>query len=347
MRFLFLYTEIAEYFLSCCKELSRHGEVYIVRWPVNKEAPFKFTVGDNITIYDKPNYTLDELRYLVAKIEPDVIICSGWIDKDYLKITRSYFKKIPTILTCDTHWNGTIKQRIATLFSRFTILKIFSHGWVPGRIQKVYLKKLGFPEHRISEGFYSCNLPQFQSIYLSEKPNKEIKFPKRFLYVGRYYEFKGIKDLWNAFIELDNEEPNDWELWCLGTGDIPPVSHPKIKHFGFIQPEKLNEYTSQTGVFILPSHFEPWGVVVHEFAASGFPLILSDQVGSREQFLEAGKNGYLFESKNVNDLKIAMKKIMSSTTMEIVHMSEHSHQLSKRISPELWVDTLLKMARIK
>ena len=46
------------------------------------------------------------LKKLVYSINPDVIICSGWIDKDYLKITKTYFKKIPTIMTCDTHWRG-------------------------------------------------------------------------------------------------------------------------------------------------------------------------------------------------------------------------------------------------
>ena len=42
MKFVFLYTEIAEYFLACCKELSKHGQIHIIRWPINKEAPFQF-----------------------------------------------------------------------------------------------------------------------------------------------------------------------------------------------------------------------------------------------------------------------------------------------------------------
>jgi glycosyltransferase involved in cell wall biosynthesis len=345
MTFLFLYTEIAEYFLACCKELSKHGAVHIIRWPVNKEAPFQFKDDQTLKLYSKADYDQAGLKKLVDTINPDVIICSGWIDKDYLKITKTYFKKVPTIMTCDTHWRGDWKQRLAMIVSRFTLLKIFSHAWVPGQIQKKYVLNLGFKEQNIETGFYSCDLDHFESLYQLQKPQKETLFPKRFLYVGRYYAFKGVEELWQAFAELQTEQPNEWELWCLGIGDIEPIQHPKIKHFGFVQPKDLATYTSQTGVFILPSRFEPWGVVVHEFAASGFPLLLSDAVGAKDQFLEEGKNGFEFKSKNVSDIKNVLRKIISSSESELQEMSTHSNTLSKFISPAKWVNSLLKMVK--
>ena len=345
MTFLFLYTEIAEYFLACCKELAEHGKVHIIRWPVNKEAPFQFQESKSLKIYSKSDYDFNQLQQLVANINPDVIICSGWIDKDYLKITKPYFKKIPTIMTCDTHWNGSIKQRIATIVSRFTLLNIFSHAWVPGQIQKQYVLNLGFKDANIGTDFYSCDLIHFEAIYQSQKILKQTQFPKRFLYVGRYYEFKGIKELWQAFIELQTEQPNEWELWCLGIGDIEPINHPKIKHFGFVQPKDIATYTTQTGVFILPSRFEPWGVVVHEFAASGFPLLVSDAVGAKEQFLQVGKNGFEFKAQNVSDLKHTLQKFVNASESELVNMSSYSNMLSKSISPIIWVNHLLKMTK--
>lgn len=347
MTFLFLYTEIAEYVLACCNELTKHGEVHIVRWPVNKEAPFQFHVNEKIKLYSKTDYDLEQLSQLAKSINPDVIVCSGWIDKDYLKITKTYFKKIPTVMSCDTHWNGSFKQRLASVISRFTLLNIFSHAWVPGQIQKQYVLNLGFKESNIETGFYSCDLDYFESVYQSQKAQKQHHFPKRFLYVGRYYEFKGIKELWQAFIELQTEQSNEWELWCLGVGDIEPINHPKIKHFGFVQPKDLANYTAQTGVFILPSRFEPWGVVVHEFAASGFPLLLSNQVGAKEQFLKEGKNGFVFKSENVNDIKQALKNMISTKESDLIAMSDYSNSLSKTISPKSWVESLLRMAKSK
>jgi glycosyltransferase involved in cell wall biosynthesis len=343
MKFLFLYTEIAEYFLACCSELTKYGEVHVVRWEVNKEAPFQFKFSDSIKIYNKENYNIKELKKLVKTIDPSVIICSGWIDKDYLKITKTYYGKIPTIMTCDTHWIGSLKQQLATVISRFTLLKIFSHAWVPGQLQKQYVQKLGFKNENILTGFYSCDLIRFESIYQVQFKQKQKQFPKRFLYVGRYVEFKGIKELWQAFTELQIEQPNDWELWCLGVGDIVPIIHPKIKHFGFVQPSDLAIYTEQTGVFVLPSRFEPWGVVVHEYAASGFPLLLSNRVGAKEQFLQEGKNGFEFEAENVASIKLSLQKIMALSDTEMLTMGATSNELSKTISPKTWIDNLLKI----
>ena len=345
MTFVFLYTEIAEYFLACCNRLAEHGEVHIIRWPVNKEAPFKFEINPKLKLYSKADYTFTELTQLVNSIQPDVLVCSGWIDKDYLNISKSYFKKIPTVMTCDTHWTGSLKQQLARIISRFTLLRMFSHAWVPGGIQKAYALKLGFKPDTIHSGFYSCDLAFFNSVYDTQKQQKQLQFPKRFLYVGRYYEFKGIKELWQAFIELQTEQPNEWELWCLGIGDIEPVKHSHIKHFGFVQPKDLSNYTSQTGVFILPSRFEPWGVVVHEFAASGFPLLLSDKVGAKDAFLQDGVNGYEFASGGVNTIKDKMKKIISMSDAELMAMSKVSNQLAQSISPDKWVNTLLGICK--
>ena len=343
MRFLFLYTEIAEYFIACCNQLTQHGEVHIIRWPVNKEAPFNFSENNKLKIYSKTDYDFNGLESLVKEINPTIIICSGWIDKDYLKIAKKYFKTIPTVMTCDTHWRGDFKQLIAVVLSRFTLLKIFSHAWVPGEIQKKYVLKLGFKTKNIETGFYSCDLNLFESIYQKQKNEKINDFPKRFLYVGRYFDFKGVSELWQAFSELQKELPNAWELWCLGVGNIEPMQHEKIKHFGFIQPKDLEKFTAQTGVFVLPSRKEPWGVVVQEFAASGFPLLLSNKVGAKEQFLIDGKNGYEFEAENISEIKLALSKIVNLNTTQLLEMSEVSNNLSKSNSPKIWVQNLLKM----
>ncbi|MCE3258942.1 MAG: glycosyl transferase, group 1, partial [Bacteroidetes bacterium] len=266
MNFLFLYTELADYFINCCEKLSRHGTVHVIRWPVNKEAPFKFEFPDRVKIYDKHHYSFSQLSELVSSIRPDIIICSGWIDKDYLKLVKPYFGKIPTVVACDTHWKGTFRQRIATLLSPFYLKNRFSHAWVPGQPQYTYVQKLGFKKEKIKTGFYCCDLDKFNAIYEKHMPAKRKIFPKRFLYAGRYYDFKGVTDLWEAFSQVEQEQASGWELWCIGTGSVEPVQHPSIRHFGFVQPKDLEPIVSQTGVFILPSRSEPWAVVVQEYA---------------------------------------------------------------------------------
>lgn len=337
MTVLFLYTELADYFLKCCDELSERHSVHIVCWPVNKEAPFKFDSNPRLNIYQKQQYGFNELNSLVRSIKPDVLVCSGWIDRDYLKVARRFFGKIPTVMTCDTRWTGSLRQRVALVLSRIYLMSIFSHAWVPGSLQAKYAGKLGFKKENIRRNFYCCDLKKFNAMFSEQKSDR---LPRRFLYVGRYYEFKGLPDLWQAFIQLQNESPSEWELWCLGTGDLQPVEHPLIKHFGFVQPRDLGPILSEAGVFILPSRFEPWGVVVQEYAAAGFPLLLSQEVGASEIFLREGKNGFGFQSKNPESLKKAMKKIIDLDAKNLTLMARESHRLAQQVAPAGWVATL-------
>lgn len=343
MKVVFLYTELAGYFLRCCETLAKRAEVHVIRWPVNQEAPFEFKENTAIKLYSKSDYTSYELKALVQSIQPDVLVCSGWIDKDYLRICRPYFKKIPTVLTCDTHWKGTLKQYLAVLLSRITLMRIFSHAWVPGEIQYRYVRKLGFKPQKIQKGFYCCDLAHFNDIFKKRKTLGFTGTVNRFLYIGRYYDFKGLPELWTAFMELQEEEPNDWELWCLGTGKLKGPEHKKIRHFGFIQPEELEPILLQTSVFILPSRYEPWAVVVHEMAAAGFPLILSKAVGAAEKFLVEEKNGFLFEPENKNGIKQQLKKIIHLSKNQLTQMAEHSHHLAQEINPEQWSQCIMNV----
>ena len=277
---------------------------------------------------------------LAKKISPDLIYSSGWIDKGYLFTCKHFRNKIPVIVGFDNKWIGSFKQQIGAKLSKLTVQKYFSNCWIPGNPQLEFASKIGFINSNILKGFYSCDYEYFKSIYLNNRESKRQKVPHRFIFIGRYYDFKGIKDLWKAFIEFQNESPNDWELWCFGNGDITPVNHPKIKHFGFIQPKEMDKYISQAGVFVLPSKFEPWGVAVHEFASAGFPLICSNEVGAADLFVSDGQNGFLFDAGNITSLKAVFKKIIAMNDDQLFLMGEKSVELAKQITPETWVDTI-------
>lgn len=340
---LILYTELAGYTLASLNALAQTEGIYIhlVRWPVNSEAPFQFDFHKSITVYDRKNYTTEQLLKLADSIQPELILCSGWTDKSYLAVCKVWRRSIPVVLAMDNKWQGTARQQLARLVSRFTIMRYFTDCWVPGREQLSYAEKLGFGKHNIKTGFYTCDVSRFSGIFQETFASKNEHFPHVFVYAGRYYDFKGVEDLWKAFARLKKEVPNDWKMVCLGAGDIPPMVHPDIAHEGFVQPEKLSEVMKRTGVFVLPSRVEPWGVVVQEFAAAGFPLLLSRAVGAADTFLHEGRNGFAFNAHDVDSLLLAMQSIVELSDKHLLEMGQKSAELATAENPERWAATLL------
>ncbi|HEV7230644.1 MAG TPA: glycosyltransferase [Bacteroidia bacterium] len=332
---------MAGYSLACLRALADLGiEVHAIRYPVNNEAPFDFPKDNPVFFYERKSCSRDTILSLVRQIEPSLIVVSGWVDKDYLFVVRKY-KEAIKVLLLDNQWKGSLKQYIASFLFRFTLLRHFQKAWVPGKSQAKYAGRLGFGKGDIRTGFYSCDFSLYSSYFNLFREEKKKHFPRRFIFTGRYYTFKGIQNLWEAFAGLTEVERGGWELWCLGTGDIAPFQHPAIRHFGFVQPSDMGPIIGKGGVFILPSHFEPWGVVVQEFAASGFPLICSSEVGAAEAFLEENKNGYIFKAGQVSELKKALLKMIANTDTELQAMGELSHRLAGSITPDSWAKTAI------
>jgi len=101
MRLLFLYTELAPYFLCCLENfIKKHdAKVALVHWKVNREAPFDFSFSGEITLFNRNDLNAKQLISVAKNFAPDAIYCSGWMDKDYLKVCRYFRKKIP-VITC-------------------------------------------------------------------------------------------------------------------------------------------------------------------------------------------------------------------------------------------------------
>src|SRR6218665_848960 len=88
--------------------------ITVVRWSLNKEAPFKFNFS-GLTVREKSEFDKHSLLQFVQELQPDMIVSSGWMDSDYMAVCKRFKKKIPVILTLDNHWTGNIKQRLAQL----------------------------------------------------------------------------------------------------------------------------------------------------------------------------------------------------------------------------------------
>ena len=340
-RVVFLYSELAGYFLACAEALGQHpyvASVDIVHWRIHPEAPFQFSSTDHYTLHPKEKHDRKSLAQLLAQINPTALVCSGWMDSDYNAMAKAHCKRIPVVLTLDNWWTGSLKQRLAVLTAPWFIQRRFNRAWVPGTPQVPFAQKLGFSGNTLATGFYCADPRPFQAIY---ERRKSIPTAKKLLYVGRYLEIKGLRELWAAFAELSDEFP-DWELHCVGTGDLWEERrlHPKICHHGFKQPHELAPLLEDAACFVMPSKKEPWGVVLHEMAIAGIPLLATKEVGSATRFLDEGKNGHFLTREK---FKVILKKVFIKKPEEFLDLSEHSHSIGLDLHRDHWCESLFEL----
>ena len=313
MKVLFLYSELAGYFLAGVKTFIKryNAEAHIVRWPLNPEAPFKFGDMEGVTWYERNELNDQQLIQLCTELNPDVVYVVGWMDKGYVKVARALCKMTtPVICALDNQWTGSFRQRVASFLSRSYLKARFNHMWVPGLFQYEFARRLGFSREQVHTGMYPADVAFFSHAYQDQLPEKTARYPHRFLYVARFVEYKGVRELYAGFQELCKEMDHDWTLTLVGAGPLKdqfPATD-RIEVRGFVQPEELPELARTAGAFVLPSHIEPWGVALHEFAAAGLPVIASEACGAATAFLKNGYNGYRHLPKDKSGSKKSFEK---------------------------------------
>lgn len=345
MKFLFLYTELAGYFLACVRQLVEvyDAEVHIVRRPIDPNAPFKFEEEKGIIFHNRSDLDNQGLLDLADKVNPALLYCAGWIDKGYLKTAKHLKNKgTPVLLGLDNQWHGNLRQRVATVLARFGFTSRFTHAFVPGMFQYEYVRRLGFKREQILTGLYAADTEAFKKVYQEQVAKREGPWPRRLLYVGRFLDFKGITELYEAFNELMATGKYDWTLRFVGAGELKDSlkenEHVEVR--GFVQPHELPGLAADSGAFVFPSRIEPWGVVLHEFTAAGLPVIATDAAGASTAFFRGNYNGFMHKAGDKASLKAALKKMMEADDASLRAMSRASYELSLQISPETWARSL-------
>ena len=325
--------------LRAYKELTG-ARLLIIAWPGQANAPFDHTkfkgVGD---VNLRTQFDGQALYRTCNNFCPSAVLVSGWQDKGYINICRRLKKQgVPVVSGLDTQWNGCFRQKIASLVAPIFTHQFIDIFWGCGDRQRIFANKFGYLGDKFWDGFYSCESEVFSR---SIRANTLKLSQKKFLFVGRYVTEKGIKTLIEAYKLYRFEVAEPWNLMCAGTGPLGKLLNIEgVENYGFVQPAELPQLFAEASAFVLPSLFEPWGVVVHEAASSKLPLILSNACGSGDHLLEHTKNGFKVETGSVQGLTDAMLAFHHLADTELQEFGERSYQLSLQYSPEIWAQTL-------
>lgn len=75
---------------------------------------------------------------------------------------------------------------------------------------------------------------------------------------------------------------------------------------GFIPQRHVCEYMKAADLFVLPTRYDIWGLVINEAMASGLPIITTTRCVAGVELIENGKNGYVIEPEDIGALSYAI-----------------------------------------
>jgi glycosyltransferase involved in cell wall biosynthesis len=169
----------------------------------------------------------------------------------------------------------------------------------------------------------------------------------RFLFVGRLIERKGLDVLLQAF-----ERFPGGELWIAGDGPLGETAaaaaarDPRIRVLGHVDGQDLPALYGDVDALVVPSLYEPWGLVVHEGLGNGLPVIASDQVAAADDLVDPGANGYVVPTGSAEALASAMRELSAWTAEQRARAVERSAELLAACSVERGADGFLRGARM-
>lgn len=280
---------------------------------------------------------------------PDAVILMSWMNATWWIATLACkFFKVPILYMTDANIrddmaNRRWKLRTKRLLLAKILFPLTSGFLYAGTANRQLYSHYDVPDEKLFEFAYSWgyeallaasdNLNSDRRQLRAELGVSEDTF--LFLFSGRLSHEKRPFDLLEAYRRVTS--PNK-ALVFVGDGQLKRellkyVTDHELGgvHFaGFKDRVQLLKYYTICDVLVLPSSYEPWGMVVNEAMCFGKPIIVSDQVGAGMDLVLQDYNGYVFPKGDVEAMTSALNQLMGLPEKERLAMGNKSRELIEK-----------------
>jgi glycosyltransferase involved in cell wall biosynthesis len=258
----------------------------------------------------------------------DAVLVSGYFYASaWISIVAAKWYGVPLLFITDSHslysWAAQSKWKLQ--FKKIFVRKIFSLGKAllalsSGGVE--HLRALGFSSDRIVLAPYVVD-----NAWWSEQAAKINRDAVRAswripayggvaLFCAKLQPWKRPMDLLEAF-----GRANIPHSYLVFAGDGPERSNledratelglaERVRFLGFLNQSQLPSTYCASDLLVLPSLFEPFGLVVNEAMLCGLPIAVSDRVGARFDLVRPDENGYVFPAGDVEALAAILRQIL-------------------------------------
>lgn len=252
--------------------------------------------------------------------EYDAVIFNGYTGLSFLMlfVLNLWYRKSIGI-DSDTQYrepSGLFKRCLKRIYLNFVFGNKHVYGLAGGNhTHKDLFRNFGMKEDRIVLMPMMVDNSRFDNAEYKQRSTEII----RFVYVGRLVECKNLDLMIRAFVVHHQKYPNS-ELHIVGKGVLEESLKKKYASYDFVffngpkYGDDLLVVYRQNHVLVLPSTYEPWGLVVNEAMSAGMPVLVSSEVGAHYDLVDGNDTGFVFDSCDEQSLVDVMGQISNIDT---------------------------------
>lgn len=303
-----------------------------IKWDIDLLDGYKYKILKNIHNEKTPNNFFSLINFgIFSEIKNnnyDLVITFGWSTMSNLFVLfSSIVFNVPFAVRGESPYmyeqnKKGVKQKIRQKLLSFIFQKASAFFYIGTQNKLFYQKSFNINTNKLFHTPYSVNNDFFIDYgkNLNIENEKEIlditKNQKVMIFSGKLIKRKEPKLLLEALLKVDK---NSYCLIFLGSGPLEDElkiyakeNKLNVRFLGFINQSEIPKYYFLSDIFILPSTYETWGLVVNEAMCCKNAIISSSLVGSSYDIVKDDFNGYVFESGNSNDLYKKIENLLSN-----------------------------------
>jgi len=257
----------------------------------------------------------------IAAWNPDAALVFGWAYQSHLQAIRYFKNKIPVYFRGDSTLldeQKGIHSVLKTILLKW-VYRHVDHAFYVGTNNKAYFKKYGLKDDQLSFAPHAIDNERFGAKRTTEalQLRQKLEIDENdivLLFAGKLEEKKSPLLLLDAFLLLG--KPNT-HLLMVGNGEQETAlrdkadRHKNIHFIDFQNQSYMPAIYQACDIFCLPSKGpgETWGLAVNEAMACGKAVLVADKCGCAID-LVTSKNGVIFRSENLDELKSALQSLI-------------------------------------
>lgn len=327
---------------AACRELAGRGVELLVVTP--SEAPDTAYTSHRLEEYAQVHLYQGEpadgeVARVVSSFAPDAVLMHSWHYGPYRETLRALPGTTLRVLWMDNVWRNVPKQWLGRAVAPWWVRSLFHCVMVPSDRTEFFARRLGFGEGDVIRGSLSADTTVFGS---GPRDGEELATQRRFLAALRLVHHKGADTLADAYRLYRGLVDDPWDLQVAGIGEMADhfAGLDGVEMLGFRQPDELAALMRSASCFVVPSREEPYGVVLHEAAVSGLPIVTTYFVGAAPFFVQDGVNGWTVPRDDPQALAEAMARVSTSGSDRLAEMSDVSRAFGRRTSSADWARNL-------